>query len=156
MSRAFVKEPDEAAPERLSELPVSAQPNLVTRRGLELIEKQLKRIERELAAGPDEATVARLRRDQRYWSARHASARLTGPDPGSGEVGFGSRVTVRRDGRAPETLEIVGEDEADPASGRLAWVSPIAAALMGAERGDIVEVGPREPPTQVEVLEVEN
>lgn len=156
MSRAFVKEMDEAAPERLPELPVSPHPNPVTRRGMELIEAELKRIERELARGPDEAAVARLRRDQRYWSARHASAQVTAPDPGSPEAAFGSRVTLRRDGRAPETIEIVGEDEADPAAGRLSWVSPIAAALIGAERGDVVEAGPRDPPIQVEVLEVEN
>ena len=39
MSRAFVKEDDGSRPEALPELPVSAAPNLVTARGLRLIER---------------------------------------------------------------------------------------------------------------------
>ena len=63
---------------------------------------------------------------------------------------------MRRDGKKPETIEIVGEDEADPHEGRISYVSPFAAALMGAEAGETVEVGPREPPIEVEVVKVEN
>jgi transcription elongation GreA/GreB family factor len=35
---------------------------------------------------------------------------------------------------------IVGEDEADPAHGRIAWTAPLARALDGAVRGDVVEL----------------
>ena len=81
MSRAFVREDDGSRPEALPELPVSAAPNLVTARGLRLIEARIAAIEAELDAGPDEAQTARLRRDLRYWSLRHATARLTSPAP---------------------------------------------------------------------------
>jgi transcription elongation GreA/GreB family factor len=52
-----------------------------------------------------------------------------------GAVGFGSRVTFRMKG-ALRTMAIVGDDEADPAEGRLAFSAPLARALMGAAAGD--------------------
>ena len=45
---------------------------------------------------------------------------------------------------------IVGEDEADPAQGRISYVSPLARALMGAAVGDVASVAGGE----VEVMEV--
>ena len=56
------------------------------------------------------------------------------------EVGFGSRVTLAWPGRGEVALRIVGEDEADPAAGRIGWRAPVAAALGGAGAGDSVEV----------------
>ena len=157
MSRAFVKEQDDAPAERLPELRVSDHPNYVTPRGMAAIDAKLAAINSALAEGPDEAETARLQRDLRYWSARHATAQLvSASEVPNNEVAFGSRVTLRRDGGAPETMEIVGEDEADPAAGKIAWVAPLAAALIGAEPGDLVEVGPRKPPIEVEILSVEN
>jgi transcription elongation GreA/GreB family factor len=32
----------------------------------------------------------------------------------------------------------VGEDEAEPPQGRISWVSPLAAALIGKKLGDVV------------------
>jgi transcription elongation GreA/GreB family factor len=43
----------------------------------------------------------------------------------------------KNDGRQQE-YRIVGEDEADPASGTISYVSPIARALMGGQVGDTV------------------
>ena len=83
MSRAFVKEdsdaPDPGPPER----PVSKLPNRVTPRGLRLIDVEVDRIETSLAAGPDAADEAVLRRDLRYWTQRRASAHPIphNPDP---------------------------------------------------------------------------
>jgi len=36
------------------------------------------------------------------------------------------------------TFAVVGEDEADPARGRISWVSPLARALAEARVGDAV------------------
>jgi transcription elongation GreA/GreB family factor len=156
MSRAFVKEDHQPA-DILPELPISARPNYVTPRGLAAIDAKLAELNAALAAATDEVETARLQRDLRYWSARHASAHLvSASEVPNDEVAFGSRVTLRRDGGRPETIEIVGEDEADPAAGKIAWVAPFAAALIGAEPGDIVEVGPRNPPIKVEILSVED
>jgi transcription elongation factor GreB len=157
MSRAFVREQDDVGPEPPPELKISPHPNRVTPRGLALIEENVGRLGRALADGPDEARAALLRRDLRYWSQRRASAQVQAASEGpEGTVGFGSRVTVSRDGRPAETIEIVGEDEADPAAGRLSWVSPVGAALMGAEAGETVEIGPRRPPARIQVLAVDN
>jgi transcription elongation GreA/GreB family factor len=155
MSRAFVKEVDDAGPELPPEHPISTNPNLVTPAGLALIDARLAEIDEGLAREPDEGEAAHLKREQRYWTSRRATAQLTGPPEGA-ETGFGPKVTVRRDGKAAEVLEIVGEDEADPAAGKLSYVSPLAMALMEAEAGETVEVGPREPPIEVEILEVDN
>jgi transcription elongation GreA/GreB family factor len=82
---------------------------------------------------------ARLRRELRYWRSRRAGARVVARDPAPVEAGFGTRVTIRR-GILMSDLLIVGEDEADPAKGRIAWTAPLARALEGAERGDVVEL----------------
>ena len=136
MSRAFVKEDSDAPPPQFDR-PVSSAPNLVTERGARLIDDSVARIEAALADDPaDEET---LRRDLRYWTARRASARLVERDPAPVSAGFGARVTIRRGGRQSE-IEIVGEDEADPADGTVAWTSPLARALEGAEPGETVEL----------------
>ena len=155
MSRAFVSE--EAAEREASvlpERPVSTAPNLVTRNGLLRIEQQVAALRAALAsAAPDDPDRPRLTRDLRYWRARQASALLTEPPAGLPvTVAFGTGVTVRRAG-ATVRYAIVGEDEADPARGWLGWTSPLATALMGAEAGDVVEVGAGRPPVTVVAVE---
>ena len=142
MSSAFVKEEDGAPPEALAELPVSAAPNLVTPRGFAAIEAKVAELETALHSATDEAELARLRRDLRYWHMRRATAQVT-ESPGE-VVAFGTRVRYRRGRGAQRTIEIVGEDEADPAAGLIAYVAPIAHAMMGAEPGDTVEFGSEE------------
>lgn len=155
MSRAFVSEDAAAASAAaLPERPVSRLPNLVTPRGLGLIEQRVAELQASLALkeadAPDRPGIAR---DLRYWRARRASAQLV--EPGAAppaEVAFGTAVTVRRGGTATR-YRIVGEDEADPAAGLLSWASPLAAALMGARPGDTVELGGDRPAVTVEAVE---
>lgn len=154
MSRAFVKERDDLPPDAPPELQVSAHPNLVTPRGLSLIERKLFELNETLAASPDAAAKARLLRDLRYWTQRRASARLVEHNARDNEVAFGSEVTIRRHNGPPETWQIVGEDEADPSHGRISHTSPIAAALIGARAGETVEVEGRKPPLELEILAV--
>ncbi|MEI9993370.1 MAG: GreA/GreB family elongation factor [Rhizomicrobium sp.] len=154
MSRAFVKERDDLPPEPPPEREPSGHPNLVTPRGLRLIEQALFDLNEALAADHSEEDKARLLRDLRYWTARRASARLVEHNARDREVGFGSEVTIRRHDGPPETWEIVGEDEADPAQGRISYISPIADALMGAREGETVEVEGRKPPLELEVVSV--
>lgn len=155
MSSAFVREPENVAPEAPPELKVSPHPNFVTSRGLKLIERQVAELEARIAACEDEAELAWLRRDQRYWSARLASAQVVEAPEDPEEVAFGVKVTFRRDGGKPETVELVGEDEADPAHGKLSWVAPLAQAMLGAMPGETVELGTRSPPVEVEIVAVE-
>ena len=144
MSRAFVKEDDNAV-EELPDRQVSAAPNLVTPEGLAAIEAECSRLNTELAAaGEDRSLRARIARDLRYWTHRRGSAQLM-PAPGDGEiVRFGSTVTLDRDDGRRLVFRIVGEDEADPERGTLSHVSPLARALMGRQAGDSVRVAGRE------------
>ena len=140
MSRAFVKEHDDA-PEEQPERLVSAAPNLVTARGLELIDAEIARLTAELqAAGDDRDARARLNRDLRYWNARSGSAQLMPAPPDRDSVHFGATVTIDREDGRRQTFQIVGEDEADPEQGTLSHVSPLARALMGKGVGDVVNV----------------
>ena len=154
MSRAFVRENDDAPPQPMPDRIVSAAANLVTPRGMRLMEQRLFDLNEALAAGPAEDDKARLLRDLRYWSERRASARLVEHKAAHTDVGFGSEVTIRRHDGPPETWQIVGEDEADPAQGRISYLSPIAEALMGARAGEVIAVEGRKPPLELEVLSV--
>jgi len=147
MSKAFTREPEEGdVYDDLPDRPVTPH-NLVTPRGLELIEAELARLHLEHAAAHeanDRARLAKTNRDLRYWTSRRATAQVAEPPADATEVHFGSTVTIlRTDGRR-QTYRIVGEDEADPSVGTLSYVSPVAQALLGKQLGDIVQAGSAE------------
>jgi transcription elongation GreA/GreB family factor len=142
MSRAFVNEDHfvEDVPDR----PVSPHPNLVTERGLALIDAALdgaRRAHGEAQAAGDRAALARAARDLRYWTARRTSADVVALAPDRDTVQFGNTVKVVRDDGRRQTFRIVGEDEADPANGSISYVSPLAKALLGRHVGDTVRAG---------------
>ena len=144
MSRAFVKDQDDDFVDDLPDRPISTHPNDVTEEGLALIEAALAAARSALGdaqTAEDRAAAARARRDLRYWTARHASARVVPPPTDTTEVRFGARVTIVRDDGREQTFRIVGEDEADPARGTISHVSPLARALFGKGVGDVVRVG---------------
>jgi transcription elongation GreA/GreB family factor len=153
MSRAFVKESDGDEGEALPELRVSEHRNLVTPAGLGQIEANVERLQAVLSAAraaEDRAAVARVQRDLRYWSARLRSAEVV-PLPGAAEVvRFGSAVVLQDPSGRHIDYQVVGEDEADPAHGRISYVSPIARRLIGASVGDTVALAEGE----AEILEV--
>jgi transcription elongation GreA/GreB family factor len=155
VSRAFVSEDAaEARDALLADRPVSAAPNLVTERGLALIEAEIARLVQGQAETPrDDPGRPPIDRDLRYWRARRAAATLVPFVTGSTEVAFGCRVTVCRAGGGLASYQIVGEDEADPRAGLLGWTSPLAAALIGARIGETVEVGGGRPSVTIEAIE---
>jgi transcription elongation GreA/GreB family factor len=135
MSRAFVKESSESArpPERM----VDEGPNLVTMEGMAQIDAHVVRIEAALKTETNVLLRETLERDLRYWTVRKASAEIA-PPPAGDVVSFGSKVTITRKGRT-QTFRIVGVDEADPAKGLISIRAPLAAAVIGARPGDIIE-----------------
>jgi transcription elongation GreA/GreB family factor len=145
MSRAFVKEPDGL--ESFEELPdklISEHRNLVTPRGLELIEAEVARYAGEHAAAQaanDRGLIARAARELRYWSQRLSTAEVMLPPADAASVHFGSTVSLVRDDGRKQKFRITGEDEADPAKGSLSYVSPLAQALLGKTVGDTVTAG---------------
>jgi Transcription elongation factor, GreA/GreB, C-term len=72
------------------------------------------------------------------------------PDPAADHAVFGMAVTVLREDETEATFRIVGEDEADPSTGRIAWTAPVVQALLGSRPGDLRRL----PTGEVEVLSV--
>ena len=147
MSKAFTKEPEGGdVYDDLPDRPISSH-NLVTKRGLELIETELARLHEEHAAAHDandKPLLAKINRDLRYWTSRRATAQVVEPPEQATEVHFGSKVTLERDDGRRQTYKIVGEDEADPTHGTLSYVSPVAQAIMGKPTGETVQAGASE------------
>jgi hypothetical protein len=150
LSVAFRRESDEEHKEPRFELPIPVGPNLVTGRGLAHIEARVVELEALVATEPVEARLEEAKRELRYWRTRLATARVAPPPPPD-EVGFGSRVGFRQDG-ALRRIDIVGDDEADPSNGRIAFSAPLARALIGACVGDLVDFAGRAE--ALEVVEV--
>ncbi|MBB4614941.1 GreA/GreB family elongation factor [Novosphingobium taihuense] len=154
MSVAFRRESDDEHLEPVFELPIPPGPNLVTERGLALIRAQVAacedKVQALVTAGAEEAEIKKARREQRYWSTRAATAELV-PAPDGEAVGFGCSVHFRLNGKA-RWITIVGDDEADPAAGLIAWSAPLARAMMEAEEGELVDFGGKAE--AIEVLEI--
>jgi transcription elongation GreA/GreB family factor len=136
MSVAFRREGDDEHLEPKFELPLPPGPNLVTVRGLALIEARVAELEAALPSITEEASVTAARRELRYWRTRRATAQLMDlPDCSS--VSFGCRVSIVMNGQR-RTITIVGDDEASPKSGLLAFSAPLCRAIMDAVVGERV------------------
>lgn len=156
MSRAFVKEQDDQEGlEELPERPISANPNFVTPRGLNLIDEEIEAARKILAHAQhetDRAGIARASRDLRYWTQRRATAQPVEPPKTTRKVAFATRVTVKRDDGRKQSFSIVGEDEADLEKGLIAYTVPMARALLGLEVGEEVEL----PGGHAEVIDLKS
>jgi transcription elongation GreA/GreB family factor len=150
LSVAFRRESDEEHLEPKFEIPLPPGPNIVTPRGLLLIEAKIVEWNAAVADAADDDARKKAKRDLAYWNTRLSTARVAQP-AAKGVAGIGSRVTFELKG-AQRTIEIVGHDEADPASGRLAFAAPLAKAMIGAEAGDARDFGGAED--AIEVLAV--
>lgn len=151
MNKAFTKED---APDALLVVPPRAPlppgvPNYVTARGLALLRAELADVDAARARLNGDASddAERTRRltivNARLadLAARVAGAQLVDPrTQPQGEVRFGATVTLRTrqgDGAGEERrFTIVGVDEAAPAEGRVAFLSPIARAVIGLRVGE--------------------
>ncbi len=150
MSVAFRRDSDEEHLEPKFELPIPAGPNLVTPRGLTLIGERIVALESAIEAEPDDTRKAALKRDLRYWKIRQTTAQLA-PPAATDTVSFGSRVRFELNG-AERSIDIVGDDEAEPAAGRIAFSAPLARALIGGAEGDLLDFGGKEE--AIEILAV--
>jgi transcription elongation GreA/GreB family factor len=151
MSVAFRRESDEEHLEPRFELPIPPGRNLVTARGLQLIRDRVDILEAAAAATSDAEARKPIERDLRYWRTRLATAQLA-PPPADGVAGIGTQIAFRLAGRE-RSITIVGHDEADPDSGRIAFSAPLAAALIGLEAGESADFNGKED--AIELLAVE-
>lgn len=141
MSVAFRRESDEEHLEPTFELPLPPGPNWVTARGLRLTREKVEALEAVEMDGMAEDEAKKLKRELRYWRTRLATAEVRSVPDGEA-VAFGSRVTYSLNGKQRQIC-IVGDDEADPAEGRIAFSAPLARAMMDAEDGESVDFGGR-------------
>jgi transcription elongation factor GreB len=176
MSKAFTKENDDADDDDGPELPPlpGGARNLITPEGWQKLQDELKhllRVERpkvvetvSWAAGNGDRSEngdyiygkRRLReidRRIRYLTKRLEIAEIVDParQTNREQVFFGARVTYA-DGEGDERkVRLVGVDETDGENGAIAWVAPVARALLKARVGDLIDV---RTPKGVETLEV--
>ena len=138
MSVAFRRESDDEHLEPRFELPIPPGPNLVTARGLRLIEAHLAELEALLGSELPEEERKAVLRDARYWRNRAGSAQLV-PRASGERVAVGTRVTFERAGGS-RTVDIVGHDESEPAANRVAFTAPLVPAMLRAHVDDEVQL----------------
>jgi transcription elongation GreA/GreB family factor len=151
MSVAFRREGDDEHLEPKFEIPLPPGPNLVTARGLALTKAKVAQLEAALAGVTGEAAILAARRELRYWWTRLSTARLMDA-PDCSCVAFGCRVTVAMSGKQ-RTITIVGDDEAVPQAGLLAFSAPLCRAIMDAEVNERVAFGGK--PNAIEIIAIE-
>ena len=152
MSVAFRRESDEEHLEPKFEIPIPPGPNLVTARGLAMIGQRVSDLQSTIASLTDEAALAAAKRDLRYWQTRQVTAEVM-PIPDGSKVEFGTSVAFLLNGKS-RTLALVGDDEADPAGGLIAFSAPLARALMGAEVGEVLPFGAKDDAIEIQAIRV--
>jgi len=149
MSVAFRRDGDDEHLEPKFEIPIPPGPNLVTARGKALIDEKVTALETAIASAEPERVEA-LKRELRYWQTRQVTAEVV-PAPSGDTVEIGTTVSFRLNGKA-RVLSIVGDDEADPGAGLVAFSSPLGRALMGAEVGEMVDWAGTEGAIEVQAI----
>jgi transcription elongation GreA/GreB family factor len=149
VSVAFRRDGDDEHLEPKFEIPIPPGPNLVTARGKALIDEKVTALETAIASAEPERVEA-LKRELRYWQTRQVTAEVV-PAPSGDTVEIGTTVSFRLNGKA-RVLSIVGDDEADPGAGLVAFSSPLARALMGAEVGEMVDWAGTEGAIEVQAI----
>lgn len=87
--------------------------------------------------------------------ARVASAVLVEPSAQPrDEVRFGAQVTVRNQAGVERAYRLVGVDEADGAHGLVAFVSPLARALLGRRVGELATLRTPRGEEELEVVAI--
>jgi transcription elongation factor GreB len=161
MSKAFTKEDsaaDDVVVAHRPPLPPGV-PNYVTPRGLALLRAERQALESARAAlreaAEDRAQLAALSGRWAELEQRLASAECVEPSPEAATVvRFGCEVTVLDAAGREHRYQIVGVDEADPGAGKIAFLSPLAKALLGTEVGDRVRVKKPGGSEELELLEI--
>ena len=164
MSKAFTKDDDgdaELLVAPRAPLPAGL-PNYVTPRGLIALHAERASLEREhgvvgASDAPDRAVkLHALAQRLAALQTRIATAVLVDtPTRPHGEVRFGARVRVRNSVGKELVYRIVGIDEADAESGRIAFSSPLARALLGKREGDSAPVDTPRAHEELEVLGID-
>jgi transcription elongation factor GreB len=165
VSKAFTKDdaPDEplVVPSR-PPLPAGV-PNYATARGLASLRAELARLHEErvaldVASPALDRAQTRVALGTRIHELEERIASVVVVDASAhprDEVRFGARVTVQGETGGERHYEIVGVDEANAAEGRVAFVAPLARALLGKRVGDTVTLRTPRGEEELEVVAIE-
>jgi len=162
MSRAFVNE-DHAAAQASQpvERQVSGNPNYVTANGLAQLQTHVATLQAQhgeqtsRGESADKQRLADIERDLRYFNQRLHSAQVVTPAISTEKVQIGSWVTFADEEDQSQRVQLVGEDQAEAASGLINWASPLGKALLGAEVGDEVTWQRPAGDQIIEILQIE-
>ena len=183
MSKAFTSEEtaDEPIVVRARAPLPAGVPNYMTDRGLALLRSELERLERErdaltgpgageaapIAAAGEAAPVSPVSESERRTRLLALAPRLAElgqriasalvppiPPDTPDEIRFGATVEVRDEAGLVRRYQIVGVDEANAREGRLAFVSPMARALLGRRVGERAQVPTPRGDEEFEVLAI--
>lgn len=145
MSRAFVKEGDGEALDDPLPRPLRVQPCYMTAQGVAVLREELERLQRETPR-PESAADLTQQTDTRRAQRRilEITQILLEAVPvdvgqqGGDIIRFGATIELGDDSGQRYLFQIVGEDEAAPAVGRISWASPLGRRLIGRVVGDEV------------------
>lgn len=162
-------------PRRRSEQSIKRDtgPFLVTREGLERLERTLERLQghiphmiseveytkshgdfSENAAYQDaKATLRRTYNRIESIKDRIKRAEIIEKGPSTGKVQIGSTVVLELAGKK-HTFEILGSHESNPAKGRISEKSPLGAALVGHEVGEEIVLNVKTGAVSYRILEI--
>lgn len=164
MSRAFTKEDQAQAPLVVPRAPLpEGVPNYVTSSGFEALRKERAALESERARLLTAAPEGELAGEVAAYGERLASldfrirsAVVVDPrECPSDQVRFSAEVSLISESGEKRRYRLVGVDEADAASGRIAFVAPLARALLGKRVGDRVTVRTSRGEEELEVERIE-
>ena len=169
MSKAFTKDDD------AGELPVvlprratlpEGMPNYVTQPGLARLRGELAMAELATQQALDSSTStsdAERARTAALHSARLAELEqriatavlVDSAQQPRGEVRFGATVKVRNSAGQERIYTLVGVDEADAAAGAIAFMAPLARALLGKSVGETALVKTPAGEDELEILAID-
>jgi len=142
VSKAFTKEdgPDEPVLVRHRPTLPEGTPNYVTA-------SRLRALRAELSEAPPS--------QRRLELERLIGAAVVAPPPADrDEIRVGAHVKLRGADEVIRQVQLVGVDEADPAAGLIAFVAPLARALLGRRAGDSVTVRAPRGDEELEIVAV--
>lgn len=163
MSRGFVKEDDQEEapiiPPRAA-LPAGVT-NYVTPQGMKALKAEKVAFEAEQKNLPHNNETERRRASMaidgrlQLLAQRIKSTRIIDPKTQpQDEVRFGAKVKFKN-GRQTLNFQIVGVDEADVKKLKIAFIAPIARALIGKKVGDIADFKRGQQTQKLKILEIE-
>ena len=157
MSRAFKREPDESGAEEMPAVRPQLPPgtrNYISSEGADKLRHRLNELletKRASAGAGSEADQRPLDTIIRRLQATVESVVVAETPADQTKIAFGACVTIRHEDGEEDEYQIVGVDEADPASGRISWISPLARGLLSRKAADIVRF---QSPAGVEELTI--